>query len=366
MGTGGELPRSPPHGRSQRRYSSACDKNASTGFGGEDRLDTLCDVSASPTGERWPLTQSDKETYRSPSFTGCSGLLDNKVADERENIATNSRSAHDGAREPQLYPHQIEQKVGTKPKTLVVHPKQTGGYGCSESDKLYTGAVDALPKADDEFASLVVHEKASTAAEEAGAGAGADEVEAGMEHRTERKPSSRDQSEASRGRRAEEIDNAQNEPIASEETTGRTPGIRSLPISTESPRPAGGGAGNKPRSSTATELGRTRARPTCGCRSGSGTGKDAKIDQQSKGDGGVGGRGVDGAAESTSFQFPTPELVGSVLAVREPLSVRRQTQLLPKSQPHRQQPDPLPRHQWLQQRRGASDDQDDQSECAVS
>ncbi|CAM9382217.1 unnamed protein product [Ectocarpus sp. 12 AP-2014] len=185
-----------------------------------------------------------------------------------------------------------------------------------------------------------------------------------MELRTERKSSSRDQSEGSRGRRAEEIDNAQNEPIASEETTtGRAPGIRSLPISTESPRPAGGGAGNEPRSS---ELGRTRARPTCGCRSGSGTGKDAKIDQQSKDDGGVGGRGVDGAVESTSFQFPTPELVGSVLAVREPLSVRRQTQLLPKFQPHRPQPDPLPRHQWLQQRRGASDDQDNQSECTVS
>ncbi|CAN0021018.1 unnamed protein product [Ectocarpus sp. 12 AP-2014] len=357
VGTGGELPCSPPHGRSQRRHSSACDKNASTGFEGEDRLDTLCDVSASPTGERWPLTHSDKETYRGPPFTGCSGLLDNNVADERENIATNARSAHDGAREPQLYPHQIEQKVGTKPKTLVVHPKQTGGLDCSDSDKLYAGALDAFPRANDEFASLIVHEKGPTAAEE---------VEAGMELRTERKLSSRDQSEVSRGRRAEEIDNAQNEPIASGETTGRAPGIRSLPISTESPRPAGGGAGNEPRSSTATELGRTRARRTCGCRSGSGTDKDAKLDKQSKDDGGVGGRGVDGAAESTSFQFPTPELVGSVLAVREPLRVRRQTQLLPKSQPHRPQPDPLPRHQSLQQRRSASDDQDDQSECTVS
>ncbi|CAM9597476.1 unnamed protein product [Ectocarpus sp. 4 AP-2014] len=364
VGTGGKLPCSPPHCRSQRRHSSACDKNASTMFGGEDRLDTLCDVSASPTGERWPLTQSDKETYRGPSFTGCSGLLDNNDADERENIATNARSAHDGVTEPQLYPHHIEQKVGTKPKTLVVHPKQTGGFGYSESDKLYTGAVDALPKADDEFASFIVHEKASTAAEEAGVGV--EEVDAGMERRSERRSSSRGQSEVSRGRRAEKIDNAQNEPIASEETTGRTPGIRSLPISTEAPRPAGGGAGNEPRSSTATKLGRTRARPTCSCRSGSGTGKDAKIDQQSKDDGGVGGREVDGAAESTSFQFPTPELVGSDLAVREPLSVRRQTQLLPKSQPHRQQPDPFPRHQWLQQRRGASDDQDDQSECTVS
>lgn len=364
MGTGGELHCNPPHGRSQRRHSSACDKNASTGFGDEERLDTPCDVSASPTGERWPLTQSHEETYRSPSFTGCSGLPDNNVADQRENIATNTRSSHDEAREPQLYPLQIEQKVGTKSKTLVVRPKQTCGFGCSESDKLSTGAVDVLPKANDEYASLLVHEKVSTAAE--GAGAGAAGVEAGIELRTERNSSSRDQSEGCRGRRAEEADNAQNELIAREETTGRTPGIRSLPKSTESPRPAGGGAGNEPRSSTTTKIGRALARPTCGCRNGSGTAKDAKVDQQSKDDGGVGRRGVDGAAESTSFQFSTPELVGSVLAVREPLSVRRQTQLLPESQPHRQQPDPLPRHQWLQQRRGASDDQDDQSECTVS
>lgn len=73
----------------------------------------------------------------------------------------------------------------------------------------------------------------------------------------------------------------------------------------------------------------------------------------------------------TQFQFSTPDLVKTVLAVRGTVSARRQQQqqpqLLAGPLSHHQQTEPLDRHPSFQQRRTAStEDQDDRSECTAS
>ena len=73
---------------------------------------------------------------------------------------------------------------------------------------------------------------------------------------------------------------------------------------------------------------------------------------------------------SSPFQFSTPDLLKTVLAVRGTVSARRQQQqqpqLLAGSPPHHQQADSLDRQPSFQQRRAANEDQDDRSECTVS
>ncbi|CAM9762884.1 unnamed protein product, partial [Hapterophycus canaliculatus] len=67
-----------------------------------------------------------------------------------------------------------------------------------------------------------------------------------------------------------------------------------------------------------------------------------------------------------AIQFSTGELDGGALAAREPVSVRRQSQLLGECQPLRRQPETCIQRQSLQQRPSASDNQDNESECTLS
>lgn len=274
-----------------------------------------------------------------PLYTRCSSSSSTgKFADESENIITEMRPSDGGNREERtnidgLSPrltnpqHQAEQEGGADQISVVSRTKPAGGVGCSKQEQILSAGATPGPfrETGNSSTSLADHEKESADAT-AGRASGGKLL---TERRTKDYHSNED---AGPGHTTKGAANAPNKPAADDQNAGRR-----VDDACSIPRP---------------------------------TSADAALVPSRIRSGGVAASPASKAP--IPFQFATPELMNTVLAGRGTVGARRQqqqrSQVLTESRPHHQQTEPLvlARQPSFQQRRSASEDQDDRSDCTLS
>lgn len=321
---------------SRNSRSSAFSNTVAAGCSGKERLGTAGFVSVRTGEVPGSPPQCQNEACLHPLCVRCSSPSTGEFAEERESIPSEMRPLDGGTQEqrtktdepsPRLaHPHQAEHEGGVDQTPVVSRTKPTGGVGCSEQEQMLSagGALGPFREPGGTSASLGTHEEAVVAA-------AADRADGRGKLVAEWSTNDYHPSE---GIITKEAAITSNKSTAGDENAGSRADTCSIP------RPTSADAALVPA--------KTRRR---------------------------------GAAASLSskapipFQFATPELMSTVLAVRGTVGARRQqqqqqqrSQVLPESRPNHQQTQPLSlvRQPPFQQRRNASEDQDDRSECTVS